>query len=40
MIVPDFNFKCDYCGKEFGKEPMKVAVHIARDHIDKGDFSN
>lgn len=35
MNIPDFNFKCEYCGKEFGNEPQNVAVHIGRNHVDE-----
>ena len=28
----DFEFWCQYCGKEFGMEVIKLARHIARCH--------
>jgi len=26
------NFNCDFCGKEFGNNPIKLALHIKNNH--------
>lgn len=32
-MIPDLDdFECEYCGKDFGSEPQKLAVHIGKIH--------
>lgn len=35
MKFPKHNFKCEYCGKSFGEEPMKVGIHLVKEHPEK-----
>ncbi len=34
MSWEDDSFYCSYCGEKFGKEPIKLAVHIKQKHED------
>jgi len=27
-----FPFQCQYCGKTFGKDPIKISIHIRENH--------
>lgn len=27
-----FPLTCEYCNKDFGKDPIKLAVHISKNH--------
>ena len=30
-----FDFICDYCGKNYRKDPLKLSLHIRNNHIDQ-----
>lgn len=35
MKFPNQDFKCEYCGKSFGEEPLVVGEHIVKEHPEK-----
>jgi len=32
FFVPKQEFVCDYCGKNFFKDPIPLAIHIKENH--------